>query len=311
MIPPLGVRAFRRFTLAALVCLVFLVSAAAGQASPAPQATPGPKVTKNDPKDAAEDVARDAAKKDDTKESSKPDRLAYSSRLALVRALAHEYAEVLVPLPAARKAKEAVLVDSDGTLNEDRLRKIMAKRGVAIETGTVVQITGIKFKKRHILLEVNGGGKIPGIKWYERIQIIGAGGTVRPTSNPRSVPSGANWTPGSGSYIRIDFGRRIPELSPDEIRVILARVLAFGKDTSTLPWIETIPEEFRDAIREKRALVGMNRDMVMAALGKPERKVREIGDDGQEYEDWIFGIPPYLVFVTFLGDEVVQVREFK
>lgn len=231
--------------------------------------------------------------------------------MEIIRALAHEYATVLIPLPAARKEKEAVEVGTDGKINEDKLRKVLSKRGVAIETGTVVQLTRFKIKKDHILIEVNGGGKQPGIKWYERIQITGAGGTVAPRANRRTAPAGANWTPGSGSYVRIDFGRRIPEVTPDEIKEILAKVLEFGRNTATLPWIETIPEEFQDAIREKRAVVGMTRDMVLAALARPEHKVREVRSDGQEYEDWIYGIPPYLIFVTFLGDEVVEVREFK
>ena len=46
-------------------------------------------------------------------------------------------------------------------------------------------------------------------------------------------------------------------------------------------------------------------------MGRPEHKVREEHSDGQEYEDWLYGLPPFLTFVTFLGDEVVEVREFK
>jgi len=48
---------------------------------------------------------------------------------------------------------------------------------------------------------------------------------------------------------------------------------------------------------------------VLLSMGKPERKIRETKDD-VEYEDWIYGTPPGKVtFVTFRGDEVVQVKE--
>jgi hypothetical protein len=51
--------------------------------------------------------------------------------------------------------------------------------------------------------------------------------------------------------------------------------------------------------------------MVLAAMGRPERKVRERDADGNETEDWIYGTPPdKTVFVTFQGDKVVRVRQF-
>ncbi len=35
----------------------------------------------------------------------------------------------------------------------------------------------------------------------------------------------------------------------------------------------------------------MDRDEVLAAIGRPERKVREPQADGSETEDWIYGRP--------------------
>ena len=48
-----------------------------------------------------------------------------------------------------------------------------------------------------------------------------------------------------------------------------------------------------------------------AALGRPDRKVREKGSDVSETEDWIYGQPPAkTIFVKFEGDKVTQVEQF-
>ena len=53
----------------------------------------------------------------------------------------------------------------------------------------------------------------------------------------------------------------------------------------------------------------MDREQVVLALGKPDRKVRETVDD-MEVEDWIYGTPPgRIVFVTFEGEKVIRVKE--
>ena len=75
--------------------------------------------------------------------------------------------------------------------------------------------------------------------------------------------------------------------------------------------VPMLPPEIQNAIRDKRPAVGMDREMVLAAVGRPDRKVREKGADGSEIEDWIYGKPPAkTVFVKFDGDKVVQVEQF-
>lgn len=235
------------------------------------------------------------------------------NRLALVRALAYEYATVKQPLPASRKKEEALVVAAPGKVNEDKLRKDLANRGAAIHSGEVVQITRLEFKRDSILFEINGGGKKKK-KWYQRIRIQGSMGGVSggpvPQQQPPPAPGGQEAQLGPGSWILLRFSGRVPDVSPDEVKQMLAAVLDFSHPSATVPWIETIPEEFREAIKQKKAVVGMNRKMVLAALGRPDRKVRET-KDGQETEDWIYGNPPFVTFVIFVGDEVVEVKEFR
>ena len=54
----------------------------------------------------------------------------------------------------------------------------------------------------------------------------------------------------------------------------------------------------------------MDRQLVVAAKGRPDRKVRE--RQGRiELEDWIYGVPPSkITFVTFQGNEVIEVKEY-
>lgn len=230
-------------------------------------------------------------------------------RLHIVRALAFEYAILKQPLPASQKVEEAVEVASTGTLNEEKLRRDLAKRGAIVQSGEIVQITAIEFKPTAILLEINGGGRKKK-KWYQRIRVQGSGGSIG--GGPVGAPPGSSGeTPaGRGSWVLLRFADFVPEVPPEEIKKMLTGVLDFSQRSAAVPWIETIPEEFRQAIKEKKAKVGMTREMVLAALGRPNQKVRET-QDGVEKEDWIYGHPPFVTFVTFVGDQVVEVKEYR
>ena len=70
-----------------------------------------------------------------------------------------------------------------------------------------------------------------------------------------------------------------------------------------------LPPEIKQAVKENRAIEGMDRDQVIMALGKPRTKVRET-KEGIEREDWIYGLPPGKVtFVTFADGKVIRVKE--
>ena len=52
------------------------------------------------------------------------------------------------------------------------------------------------------------------------------------------------------------------------------------------------PDPVQEAIKQKKAIEGMDRDQVLLALGKPRHKERATDKEGTEIEDWIFGEPP-------------------
>ena len=90
---------------------------------------------------------------------------------------------------------------------------------------------------------------------------------------------------------------------------MLAPVLDFEKHSATEQAIDNMPPEIKQAVKENRAIEGMDRDQVIMAIGKPRTKTREI-KDGIETEDWIYGLPPgKITFVTFNGSKVTKVKE--
>ncbi|MFQ5925988.1 MAG: hypothetical protein ACE5MH_00965 [Terriglobia bacterium] len=235
----------------------------------------------------------------------KPAKLSPENRVGIVRGLAFEYATARKPLPAGKIGLE---LNAEGEVDERKLRQQLANQGAAVQTGDIVQITAVEFKGDHIIFEINGGGKTKKKKWHERIRISVAGptgGAPVPVTGQRR----GGERPANGSAVVMHFSDYVPDLTPEEVRERLAVVLDFSRRTASVPWIETLPEEFQEAIRENRAVVGMNREMVLAALGRPNHKVRE-ARDGVEEEDWLYGNPPFVTFVTFVGDEVVRVKEF-
>jgi hypothetical protein len=73
--------------------------------------------------------------------------------------------------------------------------------------------------------------------------------------------------------------------------------------------MDSFPPEIQAAVKEKRAIEGMDREQVLLALGRPRHRQRET-KDGEDYEDWVYGLPPgKITFVTFKGSKVERVKE--
>jgi hypothetical protein len=74
--------------------------------------------------------------------------------------------------------------------------------------------------------------------------------------------------------------------------------------------VDALPPEFREAVKAKEAKIGMDRDTVIMALGRPDKKVRE-KKDGVDVEDWIYfqrGLRAK--FITFENNVVVRIAEY-
>ena len=236
------------------------------------------------------------------KKETRAIQLQPQSRVDLIRYVSGEFARAVKPLPGGKKGYR---IKVGGPVDEKELHQTVARYGSAGNPGDTVQVTRLEFKQKEILVHINGGGK-GRTRWRDRIQ-VSVGGV--PSVTTASGPPGFQ---GIGSTLILDFGRPVPDLTPDELKERLAGFLDFRKQRSAaVAWIETLPLEFQQAIKEKRAAVGMDREMVIAALGRPDQKVRERDPDGVETEDWIYGHPAAkTIFVKFVGDHVVSVKQF-
>jgi len=238
----------------------------------------------------------------DTSKPAQAPRISKQARMDLVRAFNAELVYVRSPFPMGKVGLK--LKSGQITPSGSELQQMIAMWGPAAKPGDQARITDIVIKDDHIHFEINGG-PIKKSKWYQRITISGAGGGATP-----AAPSDAQANP-RGSYVDLYFDHYVPELTGPELKQLLRPVFDFDAKSAAEAYMETVPPKVKEAIKTHHVLVGMNREMVIYAKGRPPKKIRE--KDGEtEYEDWIYGEPPQDVdFIRMVGDEVVRVETMK
>ena len=123
--------------------------------------------------------------------------------------------------------------------------------------------------------------------------LMGGTPTMRSSSDVQQEGGPQGVQPGAGSTLFLEFSKNIPDLTPDELKQLLAPFLDFAKQRSaSVQWFDTLPPDIKKAIQDRVPKLGMDREMVVAAIGKPGHKVRERDSQGNEIEDWIYGTPP-------------------
>ena len=231
------------------------------------------------------------------------------SKLKLIRYVSGEFGKAVKPLPAG---KDGFLVYVGKSINQELLDRAVATHGAAVNTGDSVQITKLEFREHTIVVDLNGGGR--GKRhWRDHLQ-IGLGGGMPPMQTTTTTQQGGppGLQPGMGSTIFLEFTKVVPDLSPEDLKKLLAPFLDFSKQRSAaVQWFDTLPPEMKKAIQDRRPAMGMDREEVVAAIGKPDHKVRERDTDGVDIEDWIYGQPPSkTIFVRFSGDHVTSIKQF-
>jgi hypothetical protein len=233
--------------------------------------------------------------------ASRPPKISKQTRMELIRLMNAEVVYVRSPFPMGKGGLK--LRNGEVSPSGAELQQLMAMWGPAAKNGDAVRITSVIFKDNYVHVEINGG-PVKKQKWYQRISVGGAGGDTP------IAPSDANAN-ARGSFVDVYFDPYVPEMTGQQFKAVLRPVLDFDSKSREEAYLETIPPKAKEAIQNHTVLVGMNREMVTFAKGRPPKKVRE-RDDDVDYEEWIYGDPPEDVeFVRFVGDEVVRLETMK
>ena len=220
-------------------------------------------------------------------------------RRELIRNLEAEQGFAHRPLPLG----DSLVLMANGNLKPggDAYKQMLYKKGTSAAPGDRVAITKVTVDKDRIIFDINGGPYLKH-RWLRHIQL---------NDNDVVADDGAQVT---GCRITLQFEGGLPEISAPEVKALLDPIIDFGVKTSGQAYADTLPQFLKDAIAQHDVLVGMNRKMVIAAMGAPESKLRELqpGTTDRHYEEWIYGQAPQTVhFVRFVGDRVTEVRVAK
>jgi hypothetical protein len=226
------------------------------------------------------------------------DKLSFDERMEIERGMDAEFATMKAALP---RSKKALVIKSDGSYDKADWEEAMRDGGPTARPGDQVQITGVTIQSSKIIFEINGGTKGHG-HWYDHVQM---GTNVGGMQQPRTQQAAAK-----GTFVALVFPGPVPPINSVQIRQMLSTVFDFDAHSATQQYVEHLPEPIQKAIKQQKAIEGMDHDQVLLAMGKPHGKSRETDPQGNELEDWIFGEPPgKVVFVRFSDGKVSRVTE--
>ena len=229
-------------------------------------------------------------------------KLTFDDRVELTRGLMAEYGVLKAALPHSRSA---LAFDAAGGIDRNQWAKAAQEDGLAAKAGSTVQVTKVDIGEDRIVLQIDGGYN-GGRKWY-RNATIGGGTSSIPNQTP--IGDGVGDNAPFGTSIAILFHKPLEPMKAADIKKMLAPVLEFDPHSVTEIYAETLSPEVQAAVKSGHALVGMNREQVTLALGRPAHKERQT-DNGVELEYWTYGeAPGKFTFVTFKGDKAIAVKE--
>jgi hypothetical protein len=200
------------------------------------------------------------------------------------------------PLPL-----DSIVLHANGELKPDGLdyEQSLQKHGISSKAGDRLVISDVKIASDKIVFEFNGGPDHKH-KYLRHIEIGGGMGSSPIVRDDGQEPV--------GSRLTLVFDKYVPEMTPDQVRALIQPVMDFNVKTPLEAYVDTLPPKLKEAILNHQVLVGMDRKMVIYALGQPHDKTRE-QDNGVPFEEWIYGEAPQATqFVRFSGNRVVRVE---
>jgi len=225
------------------------------------------------------------------------------TRLMLIRALMSEQGFAMRPFPRGHKG---LTLAANGKLEPagEGYLNMVVDQGLSAKPGQRVVITNLRIDKSRIIFDLDGG---PDAKhrFLRHIQI----GMGDPMDDPDYDPSLLDQSGDpAGARITLAFANGVPEVTPQQVKALLAPLISFDVKTPVQAYTDTLPAPLKEAILNHNVWVGMNTDMVYFAMGRPRLKSREM--EGQmPVEIWLYGTPPDPVtFVRINGNRVIRVE---
>jgi hypothetical protein len=218
----------------------------------------------------------------------------------ILRTLVAEQGFAMRPFP---RGKKGLTLDANGKLSpagESYVTQVTAQ-GLSVKPGDRVVLSNVRIDKEKIVFDINGG---PDHKheFLRHVQIgMGGSGMTNPVVQD-------NDTAPTGSRITLSFSKFVPDVTPAQVKSLLAPLISFDMKTPVQAYTDTLPPLLKKAILNHQVMVGMSTEMVLFAMGQPESKSREV--EGQmPFEEWIYGRPPQDVqFVRINGNRVIRVE---
>jgi hypothetical protein len=228
------------------------------------------------------------------------------SRILLIRTLLQEQGFAMRPFPRGHKG---LTLAANGKLEPagTAYLNMVISDGLSAKPGSRLVITNIMIDRSKMVFDLNGG---PDAKhrFLRHIQISAGPGMGDPDVDPTMANQAGD---PAGSRLTLTFADHVPDLTPAQVKALLAPLISFDVKTPIQAFTDTLPPALKEAILSHKVLVGMTTDMVLYAKGQPLTKSREM--EGQmPIEEWIYGTPPEDVdFVRINGNRVIRVEVAK
>jgi len=219
------------------------------------------------------------------------------NREDLLRFLQAEQGFSMRPLPIS-----TITIQANGPMqpNGSDYLNVIREKGLAAKAGERVVITDIKIEKDRILLDFNGGPEHKH-KFLRHIQIGMDPNMTTPIVNDSDKAP-------TGTRITLVFPHAVPDMTGMQVEALIKPIVDFNLKNPVEAYADTLPPWLRKSIIDHHVLVGMNGDMVIAAMGQPRTKMRE-RENQMPFEEWIYGEPPEPVqFVRFNNNRVIRVE---
>ena len=233
-------------------------------------------------------------------QNPRPKKLTQTEIIALLRG---DIAAVGFSRHNLPRGKPPMKLNPAGQLkNLGSLRQAVRDHGIGVPRGGRLQITALRFTSHSIVVDFNGG--IHTTHWYNHLQ-FGMGGAMN------SIPNAATTVQGARAILKFPDG--IPGMNAAGLKQYLNSVVDWNQQSGAAVTTYHLPPVVRHAIESHTAMVGMNRNMIVAALGRTQRKYHEQNPQtGEEYTVWVYGKPPQnTTFVRFEGGQVTQITTYE